>query len=107
MAHFRIKCFFGVRVDEKVLVHDLRSDIRSVGRELAAPPSSNPPFSRHYQPSHEIMALFVLRNLILQTRMLSHPVVYMIDFRILRLLPYFMCANSEGSGGTARMCRLA
>ena len=25
----------------------------------------------------------------------------------LRLLPYFMFANSEGSGETARMCRLA
>ena len=25
----------------------------------------------------------------------------------LRLLPYFMCANSEGSGKTARMHRLA
>ena len=25
----------------------------------------------------------------------------------LRLLPYFMCANSEGSGETARMRRLA
>ena len=27
--------------------------------------------------------------------------------RTLRLLPYFMCANSEGSGETARMRRLA
>ena len=27
--------------------------------------------------------------------------------RTLRVLPYFMCANSEGSGETARMCRLA
>ena len=27
-----------------------------------------------YKPSHEIMALFVLRKLILQTRMRSHPV---------------------------------
>ena len=27
--------------------------------------------------------------------------------RTLRLLPYFMCANSEGSGETSRMCRLA
>ena len=27
--------------------------------------------------------------------------------RILRLLPYFMCANSDGSGETARMRRLA
>ena len=27
--------------------------------------------------------------------------------RTLRLLPYFMCANSEGSGETAQMRRLA
>ena len=27
-----------------------------------------------YEPCHEIMALFVLRKLILQTRMRSHPV---------------------------------
>ena len=26
-----------------------------------------------FEPAHEIMALFVLRNLILQTRMRSHP----------------------------------
>ena len=33
---------------------------------------------------------------------------YMSDFgRTLRLLPYFKCANSEGSGETARMRRLA
>ena len=31
----------------------------------------------------------------------------MIFVRTLRLLPYFMCANSEGSGETARMRRLA
>ena len=27
--------------------------------------------------------------------------------RTIRLLPYFMCANNEGSGETAQMCRLA
>ena len=33
---------------------------------------------------------------------------HMSDFcRTLRLLPYFMCANNEGSGETARMRRLA
>ena len=37
-----------------------------------------------YEPAHGIMALFVLRK-----------------------LPYFMCANSEGSGKTAQMRRLA
>ena len=30
--------------------------------------------SYQYEPSHEIMANFVLRKLILQTRMRSHPV---------------------------------
>ena len=60
------------------------------------------------EPAHEIMALFVLRKLILQTRMPSYPVGPGLIFdRTLRLLPYFMCANSEGSGETARMHRLA
>ena len=56
-----------------------------------------------------IMALFVLRKLILQTCMRSHPVWLEVCFfgRSLILLPYFMCANSEGSGETARMRRLA
>ena len=61
-----------------------------------------------FKPSHEIMALFVLRKLILQTRMCSHPVGLDVwcFCRTLCLLPYFMCANSEGSGETARMRRL-
>ena len=61
------------------------------------------------EPCHEIMVLFVLRKRILQTRMRSHPVGarYLIVGRTLRLLPYFICANSEGSGETARMCMLA
>ena len=60
------------------------------------------------EPAHEILALFVLRKLILQTPMRSHPVGLNVWFfgRTLRLLPYFMCANSEGSGETARMRRL-
>ena len=56
------------------------------------------------------MALFVLRKLIRQTCMHSHPVG--LDFgclvgTLIRLLPYFMCANSEGSGETVRMRGLA
>ena len=40
--------------------------------------------------------------------MRSHPVGLDVWVsRTLRLLPYFMCANSEGSGETARMRRLA
>ena len=31
--------------------------------------------SKAFEPAHEIMALFVLRKLILQTRMRIHPVV--------------------------------
>ena len=63
------------------------------------------------------MALSVLRKPILQTRMRSHLVGLDVCFcfffffvffcRTLRLLPYFMCANSEVSGETARMRRLA
>ena len=55
------------------------------------------------------MELFVLHKLILETRMRNHPVgldVWIFGWT-LRLLPYFMCANSKGSGETARMCRLA
>ena len=53
----------------------------------------------------EIMVLFVLHKLILQTCMHSHQVgldVWFFD-RILRLLPYFMCTYSKSSGETARM----
>ena len=61
------------------------------------------------EPAHEIMALFVLRKLNLQWHMHNHPVGArcLIFDRTLRLPPYFMCANSEGSGETARMLRLA
>ena len=57
----------------------------------------------------EIMVLFVLRKLILQTRMRSHPVGLDVRFfgQTICVLPYFMCANSDGSGETARMRRLA
>ena len=48
------------------------------------------------------MVLFILRKLILQTRMRSHPVALEVWY----LLPYFMYANSKGSGETAQMCRL-
>ena len=48
---------------------------------------------------------FVLRKLILQTRMRSHTVG--LDVWFFCLLPYFMCANSKGSAETARMRRLA
>ena len=61
-----------------------------------------------YAPAHEIMARFVLRKVILQTHMHSHSGARCLNFgRTLRLLPYFMCANSECSGETARMRRLA
>ena len=62
-----------------------------------------------YEPCHEIMVLFVLRKLILQMRMHSHPVGArcLIFWCTLCLLPYFMCGNREDSGKTARMHRLA
>ena len=56
------------------------------------------------------MALFVLRKFILKMRMHSHPVgldVWNLVGTLVRLLPYFMCANSEGSGETVRMHGLA
>ena len=36
----------------------------------------------------------------------SSGAICLIFGQTLRLLPYFMCANSKGSGETARMCRL-
>ena len=61
------------------------------------------------EPCHEIMSLFVLRKLILQTAhaQSSSGARCLIFGRAHRLLPYFMCANSKGSGETARMRRLA
>ena len=55
------------------------------------------------------MELFILRKLILQTRMRIHPLGLDAWFfgRTLCLHPYFMCANSEGSGEIVRMRRLA
>ena len=60
------------------------------------------------EPCHEIMVLFVLRKLILQTGMRSHHMgldVCCFGWT-LRLLPYFMCVNSEDSGETVQMRRL-
>ena len=55
------------------------------------------------------MSLFVLRklNLLNAHAQPSSVARYLIVGRTLRLLPYFMCANSEGSGETARMRRRA
>ena len=66
------------------------------------------PSRRPNEPCHEIMVLFVLCKLSLQTRMRSHPfgVRCQIFGRTQRLPPYFLCANSEGSGETARKRRL-
>ena len=60
-----------------------------------------------FEPTHEIMVLFVLRELLLQMRMRSQWARCLIFSWTLCLHPYFMCANSEGSGETARMRRLA
>ena len=55
------------------------------------------------------MVLFVLRKLILQMGMCSHPVGLDVWFLVGLFFYYhtFMCANSEGSGETAQMRRLA
>ena len=63
------------------------------------------------QLSHVMRLWYFLSSvkLVLQTCMCSHPLGLDVLFFgwTLRLLPYFMCANSEGSGETARMRRLA
>ena len=65
-------------------------------------------FRRQYtfssEPSHEIMVRFVLRKLILQMRTQPSSVVRCLIFgRTFRLLPFFLCANREGSGETEQM----
>ena len=62
-------------------------------------------FFNPFEPTYEIMAPIALRRLNLQTRMRSHP--RLIFGQTLRLLLYFMCANSEGFGKTAQMRSLA
>ena len=59
-----------------------------------------------FEPSHEIIVLFVPRKLVLQTRMRSHPVGarYLI-FGQTHVYFHTLCANSEGSGETAQMRR--
>ena len=51
------------------------------------------------EPSHEIMELFVLRKLIVQTRMRSHPVGLDVRFLVRPFVYFHTC-------GTARMRRL-
>ena len=61
-----------------------------------------------FEPAYEIMVLFVLHKLILQTHIRSHPVVLDVWFLVGPYV-YFhtLCVHSEGSGETAWMCRLA
>ena len=54
------------------------------------------------------MVLFILRELILHMHVQpSNGAKCLIFGRTLRQLPYFMCANNEGSGETVWMRRLA
>ena len=61
------------------------------------------------KPCCGIMALFVLRNLVLQARMRNHPMAArcLLFGRTLCLIPCFVSAGSECSGETARMRMLA
>ena len=61
-----------------------------------------------FEPAHEIMTLFVLRthSSNAHAQPFSGARCQMFG-RTLRLLPYFMCANSEGSGNNAWMRMLA
>ena len=58
-----------------------------------------------HEPFYKIMALFVLRTLILQTHICIHPVGLDVCCLVGPFVHFhiFMCANSEGSGETARM----
>ena len=61
-----------------------------------------------FEPAYEIMVLFVLHKLILQTHIRSHPVVLNVWFLVGPYVDFHTsCVRSEGSGETAWMCRLA
>ena len=68
---------------------------------------------KDYEPCHDIMVLFILRKLVLQTHSSnghaqpSSGARCLIFGQTFYLLPYFVCANSEGSGETAWISRLA
>ena len=60
------------------------------------------------EPSREIMVLFILRTHFSNAHAQPSSRARCLIFgRTHRLLPYFMCAISEGSGETARLRRLA
>ena len=57
-------------------------------------------------PCHEIRVLFVLRKLILQMRMLNHPVGLDVWFSVSPFVYFHTSVDSEGSDETAQMRRL-
>ena len=64
--------------------------------------------SGSFEPAHEIIFLSSSLNSFLNAHMQPSSGVRCLIFgQTLRLLPYSTSANSEGSGETARMCRLA
>ena len=58
------------------------------------------------EPAHEIMALFILPKLILQTRMRSHPVGLEVRF-LVRLIVYFHTSCVRTAKALARLRRCA
>ena len=69
----RVNYFVGRRI--RLIVFDMTFGITSRGASLCWPSACVSTFCGFtFEPSHEMMALFVLRKLILQTRMQSHPV---------------------------------
>ena len=65
-----------------------------------------PCIRRQFEPSHEIMALFVLCNLILQTRMRSHPVGLDIWFFVWPSV-YFHTSCVRTAKALVRLCGCA
>ena len=83
------------------------SSINEPCHEIMVQKSHPNSFSSINEPCHEIMVFLSSTNSII---FMSHPVGLvgcLIFGQTLRLLPYFMCVNSIGSGETARMRRLA
>ena len=63
-------------------------------------------YLEYFEPCHEIMVLFVLHKLILQTRMCSHPVGLDVWFKVW-LFVYFHTSCVRTAKALERLCRLS
>ena len=57
-----------------------------------------------FEPAHEIMALFILGKLILQTRMHSHPVGLDVSFLVRPFVFHISCVQTAKALARLRGC---